>query len=284
MRFSLGSKFYPKPLIKADDFCDFRAQEPSAFLRNMEEFNMLISISVIMVSGLLFGRLCKKIRFPALFGMIAAGILAGSYVLDFLDSSILNISAELRRIALIIILIRAGLKLDIADLKKIGRPAVLMCFVPACFEIIGMLILAPGLLGLSLLDSAILGSVVGAVSPAVVVPRMIKLIDEKRGTKKGVPQMILAGASVDDVFVIVMFTAFTGLAQGENISWLSFANIPLSVVIGIAAGIISGYLMYLFFEKCHTALTVRVIIGNLYKPPSRQILYWFVHLLRYQTL
>lgn len=221
---------------------------------------MLISISVILLTGLLFGWFCKKIHFPALFGMIIAGILTGPYVLNLLDSSILNISTELRRIALIIILIRAGLKLDLNDLKRVGRPAILMCFVPACFEIIGMVLLAPALLGLSLLDSAILGAVVGAVSPAVVVPRMIRLIDEGRGTRKGIPQMILAGASVDDVFVIVMFTTFTGLAQGEGVSWVSFVNIPLSIITGIVAGIVVGLLLYLFFEKCRFALAVQVII------------------------
>ena len=210
---------------------------------------MLISISVILFSGLLLGHICKKLRFPALFGMIIAGIVIGPYGLDLLDRSILNISSELRRIALIIILIRAGLKLDMGDLKKVGRPAVMMCFVPACFEIVGMLILAPRLLGLSLLDSAILGAVVGAVSPAVVVPRMINLIDGGYGTEKGIPQMILAGASVDDVFVIVMFTSFTGLAQGNDISIISFVNIPISIVIGTAAGLAAGIAMFWFFIK-----------------------------------
>ncbi|MCR5294685.1 MAG: cation:proton antiporter [Lachnospiraceae bacterium] len=221
---------------------------------------MLISISIILFSGLLSGWLCKKIRFPALFGMIIAGIIAGPHVLNLLDGSILNISAELRRIALIIILIRAGLKLDVSDLKKVGRPALLMCFLPACFEIAGMLLLAPRLLGLSLLDSAILGSVIGAVSPAVVVPRMIRLIDEKRGTARGIPQMILAGASVDDVFVIVMFTTFTGLARGEAVSWVSFANIPLSILIGIAAGIGAGLLLGAFFEKGRLTVTLCTVL------------------------
>ena len=154
---------------------------------------MLISVALISLSGLLMGRLCKKISFPPLFGMILAGIIIGPYVLNLLDTAVLDISADIRRIALIIILIRAGLKLDISDLKKVGRAAFLMCFLPACFEILGMLILAPKLLGLSVLEAAILGAVVSAVSPAVVVPRMIKLIDEKRGTSHGVPQMILAG-------------------------------------------------------------------------------------------
>ncbi len=192
--------------------------------------------------------------------MIIAGIIIGPYALDLLDSSILNISAEIRRIALIIILIRAGLKLDISDLKKVGRPAVLMCFVPACFEIAGMVILAPGLMGLSILDSAILGTVIGAVSPAVVVPRMIRLIDEGYGTEKGIPQMILAGASVDDVFVIVMFTSFTGIAQGSGISWVSFVNVPISILIGIAAGILTGLLLFWFFKKFRIDPMMQVIL------------------------
>ena len=221
---------------------------------------MLISIAVILLSGLLFGTICKKIRFPALIGMIIAGILTGPYGLDILDGSILNISSELRRIALIIILIRAGLKLDLKDLKKVGRPAVLMCFVPACFEMIGMILFAPPLLGMFVLDAAILGAVICAVSPAVVVPRMIRLIDENYGTKKGIPQMILAGASVDDVFVIVMFTSFTGLAKGENVSWVSFVNIPVSILTGIAVGILSGIILYWFFEKFNVTAVVQVII------------------------
>ncbi len=221
---------------------------------------MLLSISIILLAGLLFGWLCKKIRFPSLFGMIIAGIIAGPYVLNLLDSTILDISTDLRRIALIIILIRAGLKLDISDLKKVGRPAILMCFLPACFEIIGMILLAPKLLGLSIIDSAILGAVIGAVSPAVVVPRMIRLIDEGYGSDKGIPQMILAGASVDDVFVIVMFTTFTGLAQGKAVSWTGFVNIPLSIITGIAAGLAVGTLLYLFFKKMNINVTVQVII------------------------
>ncbi len=210
---------------------------------------MLMSISVILVSGLCFGWLCKKIHFPALFGMIIAGIIIGPYMLDLLDGSILDISTEIRRIALIIILIRAGLKLDAGDLRKVGRPALLMCFVPACLEIAGMIILAPLLLGISVLDAAILGTVIGAVSPAVVVPRMIRLIDEEYGTEKGIPQMILAGASVDDVFVIVMFTSFTGLAQGSGISWISLLNIPLSIITGVAVGIAAGAALFWWFKK-----------------------------------
>lgn len=221
---------------------------------------MLISIAYIVFAGMLLGWICKKIKFPALFGMIAAGIILGPHVLGLIDSSILNISSEIRRIALIIILIRAGLKLSVEDLKKVGRPAILMCFVPACFEIIGMVLIAPKLLGISLLDAAILGAVIGAVSPAVIVPKMIKLIDDGYGTDKGIPQMILAGASVDDVFVIVMFTTFTGMATGESVSWLSFVKIPVSIVIGIAVGLGAGLLFYLFFTKIHVRDTVKIAL------------------------
>jgi len=209
---------------------------------------MLFSIAVILLSGTFLGALCKKIGFPSLFGMIIAGIVIGPHVLDLIDPSILNISTEIRRIALIIILIRAGLKLDLSDLKKVGRPALLMCFLPACFEMVGMVLLAPVFFDMRPLDAAILGAVIGAVSPAVIVPRMIKLIDEGYGKDKGIPQMILAGASVDDVFVIVMFTAFTGLAQGKNVNAMSFVNIPVSIVIGIAAGALVGFVLYKWFS------------------------------------
>ena len=221
---------------------------------------MLMSLCVIMLSGLLLGWICKKIRFPSLFGMIIAGIIIGPYALNLIDQSVLDVSSDIRRIALIVILIRAGLKLDLSDLKKVGRPAVLMCFVPACFEIVGMVVLAPILLNISFLDAAIMGAVIGAVSPAVIVPRMIKLIDEGYGTDKGIPQMILAGASVDDVFVIVMFTTFTGLAQGGEVSILRFLNIPVSIVTGIIVGLIAGFLFVKWFLKINIRATVKAII------------------------
>ena len=221
---------------------------------------MLMSLCVIMLSGLLLGWICKKIRFPSLFGMIIAGIIIGPYALNLIDQSVLYVSSDIRRIALIVILIRAGLKLDLSDLKKVGRPAVLMCFVPACFEIVGMVVLAPILLNISFLDAAIMGAVIGAVSPAVIVPRMIKLIDEEYGTDKGIPQMILAGASVDDVFVIVMFTTFTGLAQGGEVSILRFLNIPVSIVTGIIVGLIAGFLFVKWFLKINIRATIKAII------------------------
>ena len=221
---------------------------------------MLLSITYILFFGLLFGWICKKLHLPALFGMILAGILIGPYVLNLLDSSILDISAQIRKIALVIILVRAGLKLSLADLKKVGRPAILLCFLPATAELLGMLLLAPKLLGISLLEAAVLGSVVAAVSPAVVVPGMIKLIDKGYGTDKGIPQMILAGASVDDVFVIVLFTTFTGMAQHDTVSVMQFVNIPISLITGISIGLLAGMGLTVLFDKIHQRDMVRVLI------------------------
>lgn len=221
---------------------------------------MLISIAMILLMGMFMGWICKKIHLPSLTGMILTGIILGPYLLNLIDSSLLNISADLRRIALIIILTRAGLSLDINDLKKVGRPAFLMCFVPACLEITGMVILAPKLLGISILDAAIMGTVVGAVSPAVIVPKMLKLMDEGYGIQHSIPQLILAGASVDDVFVIVLFTAFTGLAQGNRISIRSFVNIPISILLGIIIGAVIGIVLTYYFKKVHIRDTSKVII------------------------
>lgn len=221
---------------------------------------MLLSIALILLVGMFMGWVCRQLRLPSLMGMIITGLLLGPHVLNMIDASVLNISSELRRIALIIILTRAGLSLDIDDLRKVGRPAFLMCFVPACFEIAGMILLAPKLLGVSVLDAAIIGAVVGAVSPAVIVPKMLKLMDERCGTEKGIPQLILAGASVDDVFVIVIFSAFTSLAQGGSVSVMSFVKIPISIVVGICAGIIIGILLAKYFEKVHIRDTAKVLI------------------------
>lgn len=221
---------------------------------------MLLSIAVMLISGMFLGWICKKMHLPALLGMIFTGMLLGPYALDYIDGSILSISAELRKIALIIILARAGLSLDVADLKKVGRPAVLMCFLPACFEIFGMILLAPGMLGITVLDAAILGAVVGAVSPAVIVPKMLTLLEEGYGTGKSIPQLILAGASVDDIFVIVMFSAFTGLAQGGTISPVSFLRIPLSILSGILMGIMIGYGLARYFGKIHMRDTAKVLL------------------------
>ena len=182
---------------------------------------MLVSVSLILMVGMSMGWLCQKCRLPSLLGMLATGMVLGPYVLNLLDGSILGISPELRKMALIIILTRAGLGLDTSGLKKLGRPAVLMCFVPASFELMGVLLLAPKLMGLTVLEAAILGAVLAAVSPAVVVPRMVRLMDEGYGGKQGIPQLILAGASVDDVYVIVLFSTFVGMMQGESASLLS---------------------------------------------------------------
>ena len=223
-------------------------------------FSMLLSVGLILLVGMSLGWLCQKLKLPSLLGMLLTGVLLGPYVLDLLDPSILNISAELRRIALIIILTRAGLGLDISGLKKIGRPAVLMCFVPASFELIGMMLIAPKLMEMTTLEAAIMGSVLAAVSPAVVVPRMVKLMDEGYGTAKGIPQLILAGASVDDVYVIVLFSTFTGMAQGGKASVLSFVNIPVSIILGIAIGLALGFALAFFFGKVHLRDTSKVLI------------------------
>lgn len=221
---------------------------------------MLLSIALILLVGMSMGWLCQKMKLPGLLGMLATGIVLGPYVLDLLDPSILGISAELRKIALIIILTRAGLGLDLSGLKKIGRPAVLMCFVPASFELLGMLLLAPKLMGLSILEAAVMGAVLAAVSPAVVVPRMVKLMDEGYGVKEGIPQLILAGASVDDVYVIVLFSTFTGMMQGTGASAIRFINIPVSILLGIAIGLGIGVLLAYFFQKIHMRDTSKVLI------------------------
>ena len=221
---------------------------------------MLLSISLILILGMFMGWICQKIKLPSLLGMLVTGIILGPYVLNMLDDSILGISAELRKIALIIILTRAGLGLDLSGLKKIGRPAVLMCFVPASFELIGMILLAPKLMGLTVLEAAIMGAVLAAVSPAVVVPRMVKLMDEGYGVNEGIPQLILAGASVDDVYVIVLFSTFVGMMQGEGASILKFVNIPISIFLGIAIGLLIGVLLAYFFKKMHIRDTSKVLI------------------------
>ena len=221
---------------------------------------MLLSIALILLVGMSMGWLCRKMKLPGLLGMLSTGIVLGPYVLDLLDPSILGISAELRKIALIIILTRAGLGLDLSGLKKIGRPAVLMCFVPASFELFGMLLLVLKLMGLSILEAAVMGAVLAAVSPAVVVPRMVKLMDEGYGVKEGIPQLILAGASVDDVYVIVLFSTFTGMMQGTGASAIRFINIPVSILLGIAIGLGIGVLLAYFFQKIHMRDTSKVLI------------------------
>ncbi|MEE0799881.1 MAG: cation:proton antiporter [Gemmiger sp.] len=221
---------------------------------------MLTSLALIFLVGLALGSLFARLRLPGLLGMLLTGILLGPSVLNLLDSSLLGISADLRQLALIIILTRAGLSLNLDDLRRVGRPAVLLCFVPACFEIAGMLILAPRLLGLSLLEAAILGAVVAAVSPAVIVPRMLRLMEQGYGTAHSIPQMLLAGASVDDVFVIVLFSAFTGLAQGGTVNPATFVQIPVSILTGAAAGAGVGLLFGAVYRRLHVRDSVKVIV------------------------
>ena len=221
---------------------------------------MLTSIAMILLLGLLMGWIFSKIKLPSLLGMVIVGIILSPHALNLIDESILEISGELRQIALVIILTRAGLSLDISDLKKVGRPAVLMCFVPACVEMLGTVIVAPMLLGVTRLEAAVIGSVIAAVSPAVVVPRMIRLIEEGYGKSKSIPQLILAGASVDDVFVIVVFTAFTALASTGDMSVTSFIQIPISIVVGIIFGGCIGRIMVFFFKKYHVRDSVKILI------------------------
>ncbi len=221
---------------------------------------MLTSIAIILLLGLLVGWTFSKLKLPNLLGMIIVGIIASPYALNLMDESILMISGDLRQIALVIILTRAGLSLDITDLKKVGRPAILMCFVPACVEMLATVILAPALLRVSTLEAAIIGSVIAAVSPAVIVPRMLRLIEEGYGKKKSIPQMILAGASVDDVFVIVVFTALTTLATTGNISPMSFTQIPVSIMLGIFLGSLIGMGLVFFFKKYHMRDTIKILI------------------------
>lgn len=213
---------------------------------------MLLSLSLIFLVGLSVAAICERLRLPRIIGMLLSGIVLGPYVLDWLDPSILGISAELRQIALIIILLKAGLSLDLHDLKRVGRPAVLMSFVPASFEIGGYLLLAPVLLGVNRVEAAVMGAVLSAVSPAVVVPRMLRLMEQRRGTDHSVPQMILAGASCDDIFVIVLFTTFVNMAQGGSAQVTDFLNVPVSILLGVALGALVGIALALFFECAYT--------------------------------
>lgn len=221
---------------------------------------MLLSVSLILIVGMSMGWICQRLKLPGLLGMLMTGMILGPYALGLLDGSILGISSELRKMALIIILTRAGLGLDLLGLKKMGRSAVLMCFVPASFELLGMLFLAPKLLGITWLEAAVMGAVLAAVSPAVVVPRMVKLMEEGYGVKEGIPQLILAGASVDDVYVIVLFSTFVGMMQGEGASRIRFVNIPVSIFLGIAIGLCIGVLLAVFFQKFHMRDTSKVLI------------------------
>lgn len=221
---------------------------------------MLLSFALIFIVGLAFSFVVKKLKLPSLLGFILAGILLGPFGFKLLDQSVLSISGELRQIALIVILIRAGLSLDIEDLKKIGRPALLMSFVPASFELIGVLLLAPAIFKMSVLDAAVLGTVLAAVSPAVIVPKMLHLMDTGYGTEKGIPQLIMAGASIDDVFVIVLFTAFVGLENTGTFSPVSLLQIPISIILGIIIGYLVGLGLAWFYEKASMHNVMNVIL------------------------
>lgn len=212
---------------------------------------MLTSLALIFLIGLAMAAVCQSLKLPRIVGMLITGIILGPYVLDFLDPSILSISAELRKMALIIILLKAGLSLNLADLKKVGRSAVMMSFVPASFEILAFILFAPKVLGMTRIEAAVLGTVLGAVSPAVVVPRMVQLIEQKYGMKNSIPQLIMAGASCDDIFVIVLFTSFLGMAQGEKIRIADIAGIPCAIILGVLAGAAAGWLLSFFFEKAY---------------------------------
>lgn len=216
-----------------------------------EEIIMLLSLAIIFLAGLFAAAVFERIGLPRIIGMLGVGIVVSPYVLGLLDDSILGISSELRQIALIIILIKAGLSLDLSDLKKVGRPAVMMSFVPACCEIVGYVVFAPLLLGVNRIEAAVMGAVLSAVSPAVVVPRMVRLIEEKYGTDKSIPQMILAGASCDDIFVIILFSTFVTMAQGGTVHAADFLNIPISIVLGVIMGALVGMAVYFLFESSY---------------------------------
>ena len=213
---------------------------------------MVTSLALIFLVGLSLAAICQRLRLPRIIGMLFTGILLGPYVLDALDPSILSISSELRQMALIIILLKAGLSLNLADLKKVGRPAILMACVPATFELLGYVLVAPMLLDINRIEAAVMGAVLSAVSPAIVVPRMVHLMDTHYGTKKSIPQMILAGASCDDIYVVVLFSTFVSMAQGGSANLRDFASIPISIVLGIVLGAIFGFLLSIFFEYEHT--------------------------------
>ena len=230
---------------------------------------MLASLSLIFLVGLTMAAIVQRLQLPRIIGMLVTGILLGPYVLNLLDPSILGISSELRQMALVIILLKAGLSLDLSDLKKVGRPAVMMSCVPASFEILGFFLLAPYVLGITRIEAAVMGSVLAAVSPAVVVPRMVQLMEQGYGTEKSIPQMILAGASCDDIFVIVLFSTFSSMAQGGQAHLMDFVNIPISIILGILLGIAAGWILSLFFETAYAhahcvrnSMKVVIVLGS----------------------
>lgn len=212
---------------------------------------MLTSLSLVFLLGLAMGAICQRLKLPKIIGMLMTGMVLGPFVFDVLDPALLSISADLKKMAFIIILLRAGLSLDLADLKKVGRPAVLLSFIPATFEIIGYILLAPVMLGITRMDAAVMGAVLGAASPAVVMPQMVHFMENKYGTKKAIPQMIMAGISGDGIFVIVLFTTFLGMAQGGSAGITDFFNVPISIILGAVLGALVGYFLCLFFETAY---------------------------------
>ena len=248
MKFSRGES---QNCSQADDFCKKIDAGAISFCIDKGLDTMLTSLAIIFLAGLASAAICTRLRLPRIIGMLVVGVVTGPFVLDLLDPSVLGISADLRKIALIIILIKAGLALDVADLKRIGRPALLMSCLPALFEIAAYIVLAPLLLPVDRVEAALMGAVLGAVSPAVVVPRMVQLIEDRRGTGKRIPQLILAGASLDDVFVIVLFTSLLGMAQGQVVKLGAIAEVPVSIIAGIAAGAAAGWIVSLLFEEAH---------------------------------
>lgn len=226
---------------------------------------MLTSLAYIFLGGLCMGALCQKLKLPRIIGMLTTGIVLGPYGLHVLDHSMLSISSDLRQMALVIILLKAGISLDLNDLKTVGRPAILLSCLPASFEIFAFLLFAPSLLGISRIEALLMGSVLGAVSPAIVVPRMVQLMESNYGTEKSIPQLVMAGASCDDIFVIVLFTAFIRMAQGENIEIIRFIHLSIAIILGITLGAVMGYALSVFFETAYThhqciRNTIKVII------------------------
>lgn len=221
---------------------------------------MLLSIALVLMVGLLLSAICMKIKLPGVLGLLVTGVILGPYALNLLDPSIFAISADLRKIALVIILIRAGLGLNLSELKKLGRPAILMCFIPSIFELVGVVVFSSTLLGLSLLEAATMGEVLAAASPAIIIPRMVKLVDEGYGTKNGIPQLLLAGVSVENAFIVVVFMTFIGMMKGQETTLLNYVNIPLSILLGIGLGILIGFALAYFFKKVHIRDTTKVFI------------------------
>lgn len=232
---------------------------------------MLLSIGLIIIFGLFFGWLFSKIHLPRIIGMLLAGIILGPHFLNLLDPLIIDMSGDLRKIALIIIIAKAGLSLDVSDLKRIGRPAVMLCFIPATFELLAFVLFAPTVMGVTILQAAILGAVMGAVSPAVTVPRLTKMIDDGYGVKKGIPQMLIAGASADDVYVIVIFSTLIGLEAGGSVNFINFLKIPMEIIFGAALGVLIGVLLSFYFKRFHIrdSLKITIIMA------LNMLLYWF---------